>query len=132
MTGAVPGAVIVAGIGCRRGVDGAAVLALVRRAEEVSGARPALLASADFKRGEAGLAAAAAALALPLCFIAADALAAAQAATRTRSDAARRATGFAAIAEAAALAALAPGARLILARISGAGVTCAFAEGMPR
>ncbi len=126
------GPVIAAGLGCRRGVGLAAVLALLRRAEAMAGARPALLAIPDFKRDETAFAAAALALSLPLCIIAADALAAAQGATRSRSEVARRATGFAAIAEAAALAALAPGATLILARIAGEGVTCALAEGMAR
>ncbi len=126
------GAVIAAGLGCRRGVDVAAVLAILRRAHGLAGRAPTLLAIPEFKREEAGLAAAAAALALPLRCIADADLAAAQAETHGRSERVRRATGFAAIAEAAALAALAPGARPILHRISGEGVTCALAEGLPR
>ncbi len=122
--------VIAAGLGCRRGVDLAAVLALLQRAATT--ARPALLAAPAFKCHEPALAAAAAALGLPLRFIDAEALAAVQVWAQSRSAAALRATGFAAIAEAAALAALAPGARLILPRITGGGVTCALAEGMPR
>ncbi len=128
----VTDAVVVAGLGCRRGVALAAVLAILRDAEAASGARPTRLAIPDFKREEVAFAAAAAALGLPLCLIGENALAGAQEETQTQSDAARRATGFAAIAEAAALAALAPGARLILPRITGEGVTCALAEGVPR
>ncbi len=123
--------VIAAGLGCRRGVALAAVLALLQRAS-VCCAEPALLAVPDFKRDEPALAAAAAALGLPLRFIDAETLASVQLWAQSRSAAALRATGFAAIAEAAALAALSPGARLILPRITGGGVTCALAEGMPR
>jgi len=117
-------AVIVAGIGCRRGCPADAIVALVREAE--TRAQPvSALAAPAFKRDEAGLHEAAERLGLPLLFVEDAALAAAQAWCVTRSDAAARATGFASVAEAAALGA---GGVLLLPRLTAAGVTCALAR----
>jgi cobalamin biosynthesis protein CbiG len=116
--------VIVAGIGCRRGCPAEAIIALVRAAEAIVETVGALAAPA-FKRDETGLHQAAERLGVPLLFVDDAALAAAQVHCVTRSDAAERATGFASVAEAAALGA---GGVLLLPRLAGAGVTCALAR----
>ena len=115
---------IVAGIGCRRGCPAEAIVALVRAAEAMAEPVGALAAPA-FKRDEPGLQQAADRLGIPLLFVEDAALAAAQARCVTRSEAAERATGFASVAEAAALGA---GGVLVLPRLTGAGVTCALAR----
>jgi len=117
-------AVIVAGIGCRRGCPAEAIVALVRRAAAL--AEPAeALATPAFKRHEPGLHEAAAQLRIPLLFVDDAALEAAQPHCVTRSAAAERATGFASVAEAAAIG---TGGILLLPRLTGAGVTCALAR----
>lgn len=116
---------IVAGIGCRRLCPAEAIVAVVRHAERLAGVPVALLAAPAFKRDELGLHAAAAALGVPLRFVEAPALSAAQAASPTRSQAALRATGFASVAEASALAA--SGGRLLLPRTGSGPATCAIA-----
>jgi cobalt-precorrin 5A hydrolase len=116
--------VIVAGIGCRRGCPAEAIVALVREAEALAGRVEALAAPA-FKQAEAGLHAAASLLGVPLLFVAEGVLLAAQARCVTHSDAAASATGFASVAEAAAVGA---GGVLVLPRLTGAGVTCALAR----
>ncbi len=113
---------IVAGIGCRRGCDAAAIVAVVRRAEAMAGPAEALAAPA-FKQDEPGLRAAAAQLGIPLLFIGEAAMQAAQVHCVTRSAAAQRATGWPSIAEAAAIGA---GGVLLLPRLTGEGVTCAL------
>jgi cobalt-precorrin 5A hydrolase len=113
--------VVIAGLGCRRGCTAAELVALI----EATGEAPALLAAPHFKRGEAGLHGAAAALGVALTFVDDAALAAAQAGCLTRSAAAERATGHASIAEAAAIAA---GGRLLGPRIASANATCAVAR----
>ena len=117
---------IVAGIGCRRGVAPASIVALVGAAQDFAGCRVGTLAAPAFKRGEAGLREAADSLGLPLTFVSDAALRAVQARCPTRSEAAERAVGVGSVAEAAALAA--SGGALVLARISGHGVTCALAR----
>ena len=116
---------IVAGIGCRLLCPADAIVAVVREAEAQSGLTVGMLAAPHFKRDEAGLHGAAAALGLPLLFVDDAGLAAAQPRCPTRSAAAGRATGHASVAEAAALAA--SGGRLLLPRIARGGATCAVA-----
>jgi cobalt-precorrin 5A hydrolase len=117
-------AMIVAGIGCRRLCPADEIVALVRHAGNL--ATPAeTLAAPAFKRDEAGLLEAARLLGLPLVFIEAAALQAAQQHCVTQSSAAERATGMASVAEAAALA---QGGALLLPRIASARATCAIAE----
>jgi len=116
--------VIVAGIGCRRGVAAEAIVALVRRAEAI--VQPAdALAAPEFKRGEPGLQEAAMRLGVALLFVDDAAMQAAQPHCVTRSAAAERATGLASVAEAAAIGA---GGVLLLPRLAGVGVTCALAR----
>lgn len=121
--------VIVAGLGCRSACAAAAIRDVLREAERRAGCAPTALAAPRFKAAEPGLHEAARDLGLELHLIERADLAAAQARTATRSDAAMRATGLASVAEAAALSAAGPGAVLVLARITGAGVTCALARG---
>jgi cobalt-precorrin 5A hydrolase len=117
-------AVIVAGIGCRRGCPPEAIVALVREAE--ARVEPAdALAAPDFKRDEPGLRLAAERLGLPLLFEGDAAMAAAQVRCVTRSEAAARVTGHASVAEAAAMGA---DGVLLLPRLTGMGVTCALAR----
>ncbi|WP_448206312.1 cobalamin biosynthesis protein [Azospirillum sp. sgz302134] len=121
---------IAAGIGCRSGCPGDEIAALVRAAFEeakLSDAACAVLAAPERKRGEAGVQEAARRLALPLTFIDDAALAAAQDQTVTRSARVEAAVGVASVAEAAALAAAGPGARLLLPRRSTQRATCALA-----
>ena len=119
---------IVAGIGCRAGCPAGAIVAAVREAERRAGCRAEALAAPAFKRGEAGLPAAAAALTLPLRWVGDADLARVQPDCLTRSALAVRATGFASIAEAAALA-VSPA--LLLPRITQGSATCALSTALP-
>jgi cobalt-precorrin 5A hydrolase len=119
---------VVAGIGCRRDCDAAAIVALVRAAEAAAACRADRLAAPDFKQGELGLRSAADWLGLPLTLVAWAAIAAVQSNCATRAAAAQRVTGLASVAEGVALAAAGPGARLVLARIAAGGATCALAS----
>lgn len=113
----------VAGLGARPGVSAAAIVALVREAERRSGLAVGALAAPWFRREVAALAEAAATLGVPLHWVEEEALKAVQPRCPTPSETARRATGYAAIAEGCALAL---GGRLALPRITGEGVTCAL------
>jgi cobalt-precorrin 5A hydrolase len=123
-------AVMAVGIGCRAGCAASAITDLVRRAlaqaPAASHAALALFTSVD-KQKEAGIAEAAAALALPLVFLPRAALEAAAPGAETRSDRVVELFGVPSIAETAALAGAGPGAKLVVPRISAAGATCAVA-----
>ncbi|WP_456316925.1 cobalamin biosynthesis protein [Teichococcus aestuarii] len=112
-----------AGLGARPNVSATAVVALVREAEQRSSLRVGALAAPWFRREVAALAEAAATLGVPLHWVEEEALGAVQPRCPTPSETARRATGYAAIAEGCALAL---GGRLALPRITGEGVTCAL------
>jgi len=116
---------IVAGIGCRRACPAARIVALVTRAAAAAGVRIDALAAPIFKDDEPGLREAALALGLPLHFVAAEAMTGAQDRCVTRSEAALRATGYASVAEGAALAIA--GLPLLLPRIGEGEATCAIA-----
>jgi cobalt-precorrin 5A hydrolase len=123
-------AVIVAGIGCRRGASAADVAAVINAAL----ARAALkldalgaIATSAVKGGEPGIVATAASLGLPLVLVPQADLAAADARTATRSERVLALTGVASLAEAAALAAGGPKARLLAPRIAVGGAACALA-----
>jgi cobalt-precorrin 5A hydrolase len=88
-----------------------------------------VLAVPAFRQGERGIAEAAKRLNLPILWIERDALRGEQGRCLTRSARAEAEVGLSCVAEAAALFAAGPGSRLILPRIVGGGVTCAFAEG---
>ncbi len=118
---------IFAGLGFRRDTPTDDLLAAIRDASTRAGRAIDALSVPDFKAGDACLQAAAT-LGLPLIRITRDALKGEQGRCLTRSDAAQKATGFACVAEAAALAAAGPGGRLLLARIATPTATCALAE----
>lgn len=121
---------IVAGVGCRKGASaddiGAVIGAALARAGFATQALD-LIAAPELKRGEQGVAAAAAALGVPLVLIAEADLRAAGARAETRSERVLALMGISSVAEAAALAGGGPTARLILPRIAVGSATCALA-----
>jgi cobalt-precorrin 5A hydrolase len=125
---------IAIGIGCRKGASKEAIVALVADALARTGdqGNAARLFTAENKRHETGLIAAAHELALPLDFLSLDALRDVADRIATSSGAAERALGVPSVAEAAALAGGGLGAQLVLARITGDGVTCAIATGLEK
>ena len=121
---------IVAGVGCRRGTSAAeietAIAAALAQAGLASHALD-LLATAAFKADEPGIVAAAAARGVDLILVAqADLERAGDGATQSLRVA--ELTGVGSVAEAAALAAGGPNARLVLPRIAIGSVTCALAR----
>nr|WP_305123422.1 cobalamin biosynthesis protein [Roseomonas sp. GC11] len=112
-----------AGLGLRPGASGPDLVALIRRAEELSGHHVTRLVAPAFREGAEALSFAAAELALPVVFADREALLAVQGRCPSRSEASLRATGIASVAEGCALAL---GGRLVLARIDGSGVSCAL------
>jgi cobalt-precorrin 5A hydrolase len=124
-------AVIVAGIGCRKGASAAEIDAALATALERAGrplARIDRIATSASKRDEAGIAAAASARGLPLMLVAQPDLETAAARGATWSARVLALAGVPSVAEAAALAAAGSKARLILPRIVVGPVTCALAE----
>lgn len=123
---------IAIGIGCRKGVRKEAIVSIVAEAlarVDLSGEKAELF-TFDGKKEEAGLAAAAAALEMPLMFLSRDALRAVSDRIVTPSAASNETLGIPSVAEASALAGCGTGAYLLLPRISGDGVTCAIAKGI--
>ncbi|EFH11993.1 precorrin-6y C5,15-methyltransferase (decarboxylating), CbiE subunit [Pseudoroseomonas cervicalis ATCC 49957] len=112
-----------AGLGLRPAASGPDLVALIRRAEALSGHRVVRLAAPAFREGAEALSFAADTLGLPVVFIDRDALLSVQGRCPSRSEASLRATGIASVAEGCALA---QGGRLVLARIDGSGVSCAL------
>jgi cobalt-precorrin 5A hydrolase len=123
-------AMIVAGVGCRRGAAAPDIEAAIRAALDRAGiASHALdcIATTAAKRGEAGITAAAAKLGVDLVLIPEAELQAANDRTETRSNRVLALTGVHSVAEAAALAAAGPSARLISPRLVMGDTTCAVA-----
>ncbi|MCV6585940.1 MAG: cobalamin biosynthesis protein [Marinibacterium sp.] len=123
---------IVAGFGFRSGASRDSLLSALARcapSPDDSAPRPQVLASARDKTETAAFRALARHLALPVIGVDADRLVAID--TPTRSAASQTARGTGSVAEAAALAAAGPNARLIARRvISDDGrATCALAQG---
>jgi cobalt-precorrin 5A hydrolase len=121
--------IVAVGLGCRAGVEGAAIAALVRRA--LAEFRPPegdlrLFTLAE-KGDEPGLIDAAWLLAAPLTALPLEALQAQAARVLTRSEAVTARFGVPAVAEAAALAGAGEGGRLLGPRIAEGGATCAVA-----
>jgi cobalt-precorrin 5A hydrolase len=121
---------IVAGVGCRRGTPAAAIAAVIdaaldraRLTKDALGA----VATAAAKGDEAGIAATASALGVPLVLVSPDDLEAAVHRTATRSDRVVALIGVPSVAEAAALAASGAAARLLVSRIAVGPATCALA-----
>jgi cobalt-precorrin 5A hydrolase len=126
-------AMIVAGIGCRKGASAAEISAVIADALARAGLDTLdLVAAPESKGGEHGVSAAAAALGVPLVLVAKADLEAAGARTQTRSERVLALIGVPSVAEAAALAAGGPAARLILPRITVGVATCALAVGGER
>jgi cobalt-precorrin 5A hydrolase len=123
--------VIVAGIGCRKGASANEIGAAINAALSRAGlARDALdiIATPAMKGGEPGIAAAATSLGLPLVLVPQADLEAAGARTATRSARVVALAGVPSVAEAAALAAGGPDARLLAPRTAVGPATCALAE----
>jgi cobalt-precorrin 5A hydrolase len=124
-------AVIVAGVGCRKGAHAAAIEAAVATALArcgLAGEALSLIATSTAKGAEAGIAAAAVTLRVPVVLVAQAALEAAGERTLTKSERVLSRTGVPSLAEAAALAAAGPSARLIAPRVAVGGATCALAQ----
>jgi cobalt-precorrin 5A hydrolase len=121
-------AVIVAGFGLRASASADSLADALARA----GGAPTLLATAEDKARSPAFRALAHRLGLPVLGIDPAALSAQTTLTQSATSRAARATGS--VAEAAALAAAGPGARLLGPRaVSGDGMaTCALAEGAPQ
>jgi cobalt-precorrin 5A hydrolase len=127
---AVGEAVIVAGIGCRKGATVDEVEAAIEAALKAAGRAPealSLIATSDGKGGEPGIVAASLARGVPLVLVGPADLEAAGTRTQSSSPRVLALTGVPSVAEAAALAAAGPTARLLLPRIVVGPVTCAFA-----
>jgi cobalt-precorrin 5A hydrolase len=121
---------IVAGIGCRKGASareiGAAIAAALSRAGLQRDALN-LIAAPAMKGGEPGIAAAATNLGVPLVLVPQADLETAGARTQTRSERVIALMGVPSAAEAAALAAGGPTARLLAPRTAVGPATCALA-----
>lgn len=121
---------IVAGIGCRKGVTEAEVRAAIDAALIAYGLDSDALAGiavAEQKSEEPAIHTAAQALGLVVLVIGRQAAERAGARTLSRSAASLEATGLPSASEAAALAALGPAAKLLGPRIAVGPVTCALA-----
>jgi len=121
---------IVAGVGCRRGASApdveAAVRAALARANIATDALDAIATIAE-KRNEAGIRAAAERLGVCFVVVSENALKTASDRTVTSSERTLALMGVASVAEAAALAAAGPLARLISPRLAMGAATCALA-----
>ena len=123
---------IVAGIGSRKGVSAAEVMAAVEAALKEHGLTPpalSLLATARMKQEEAGIIAAGGALNVPVILVDGEVLKEMSLRTLSHSEASLSLTGTPSVSEAAALAAAGEGARLAGPRIAVGPVTCAIAFG---
>ena len=121
---------IVAGVGCRKGVRAADIEAAIAAAFDRAGVATSqlrLIATSAAKGGEPGIVAAASAIGVPLALIPLGDLAAAGIRATTRSERVMALAGVPSVAEAAALAAGGPDARLIVPRIAVGPATCALA-----
>jgi len=122
---------IVAGVGCRKGTQAGDIAAAIAAALAGAGlAREALalIATSARKGEEPGIAAAASAIGVPLVVVPQRDLEAAGARTATKSARVIALAGVPSVAEAAALAAGGPGARLIAPRVAVGPATCALAN----
>jgi cobalt-precorrin 5A hydrolase len=123
-------AVIVAGVGCKRGapmqdIETALNAALARAG--VNANDLGAIATGKTKQGERGIENVAAKLGVKLMLIPDGELKAAGARATTRSDRVLALMGLPSLAETAALAAAGPSARLIVSRLAVGAATCALA-----
>jgi cobalt-precorrin 5A hydrolase len=122
---------IVAGVGCRKGVQVADIKAVIFAALERAGIATSelrLIATSTAKGGEPGIAVAASVIGVPLVLVPVADLVSASVRAATRSERVIALTGVPSVAEAAALAAAGPAARLIAPRIAVGPATCALAD----
>jgi cobalt-precorrin 5A hydrolase len=120
---------IVAGIGCRKGASADQIAAAIASALAGTACRALDIIAAPAAKGEEpGIAAAAQALGVTLVLVPQNDLEAAGPRTRTHSERVMALMGVPSVAEAAALAAAGPSARLLAARIALGPVTCALAQ----
>jgi cobalt-precorrin 5A hydrolase len=127
-------AMIVAGIGCRRGAAAPDVEAAIRAALARAGVAAEdldAIATIAAKQDEAGIEAAAAKLGVAVVLVSEADLEAATPRTETRSERVLALMGTPSVAEAAALAAAGPSARLIGPRLVIGSATCALAVTEP-
>jgi cobalt-precorrin 5A hydrolase len=123
-------AMMVAGIGSRKGVSASEVLAAIETALEAHGlAMTALsaLATASLKQDEEAILAAGRELALPVIVVDDEALKAALSRTISRSDLSQASAGSPSVSEGSALAAAGRAAKLLGPRTVLGSVTCAIA-----
>ncbi|NTF33330.1 cobalamin biosynthesis protein [Rhizobium skierniewicense] len=120
-------AVIVAGIGCRRGTSAEAIIAALNEASRVYGANVDFIVTAPIKGDEPGLMEAATRLGMALVVVARADFEQAGHRTITESATSLKHAGSPSLSEAAALAALGPHSRLIAARMVIGDITVAFA-----
>jgi cobalt-precorrin 5A hydrolase len=125
-------AMIVAGLGCRRGAPVSAIEQSIEAALLECGlehSKLCALATAAGKSNEPGLREAAARLSLPLILVAEPELVRAAPGALTHSQRVLDLKGVPSVAETAALAAAGRGARLLAARVSNKEASCAIAIG---
>jgi cobalt-precorrin 5A hydrolase len=123
-------AMIVAGIGCRQGASAEEITAVIASAlaqAGLTGSALHMIATANSKGGEHGIVAAAAAMGLRLMLVPQEKLVAAGARAQTHSERVIALKGVPSVAEAAALAAAGPSARLLAPRVVLGAATCALA-----
>jgi cobalt-precorrin 5A hydrolase len=121
---------IVAGIGCRKGVTAQEIDAAIEAALGVAGCAwdtLSLIATSDGKGSEAGIIEAAAGRGVRLVLVKPAALEAAGPRTQSSSPRVKELFGVPSVAEAAALAAAGPQARLVVPRLVVGPATCAIA-----
>jgi cobalt-precorrin 5A hydrolase len=124
-------AMIVAGVGCRRGASAAEIETVIATALARAGLARGLLdaiAAPAAKKDEPGIAAAASILGVTLVLVAQHDLVDAGSRVETHSKRVNTLMGVPCVAEAAALAAGGPAARLMLPRIAIGPATCALAR----
>ena len=123
-------AMMVAGIGSRKGVSTGEVLAAIETALETHGLTMtalSALATAEFKKDEEAIAAAGRALSLPVIVVDDSALQAVSSDTLSHSDLSQDLAGTPSVSEASALTVAGKGARLLGPRTVLGPVTCAIA-----
>ncbi|OAS26763.1 hypothetical protein A5481_04670 [Methylobacterium platani] len=121
---------VVAGIGFRHATLPGEIVSLVAdglRQAGLAGARLVALATAEDRADDPAIREAAGTLGVPLVAVGVEALREAGRRVVTRSVRIEALRGVGSLAEAAALAAAGPDARLVLPRIASAGATCALA-----
>ncbi len=122
---------MVAGIGCRRGTSAAAIETVIAAALAQAGLPRRMLdaiAAPAAKADEPGIVAAAATLGVRLVLVPQPDLESASSRTETHSQRVMKLMGVPCVAEAAALAAGGPAARLVVPRIVIGPATCALAR----